>query len=170
MSTKTVFYMGKVKELHSSIGGPAYPSDTPGHFIFNNPITIHYKNQIYTFNEISIGPYFSGRLSFDWNIPHDGKFNIFFSSGHEAYGNDCMSIVVDPQNKKMDYMANGWLKPHQDDALLFCDPVVYFTFDKMTNSGTLKFEFTDLWSGVLECTIDCFVGMPPAAPFLKNVQ
>jgi hypothetical protein len=149
--------MGKVKELHSSIGGPAYPSDTPGHFIFNNPITIHSQSQIHTFNEISIGPYFSGSLSFDKDIPHDGKFNIFFSSGHEAYGNNCISLIVNPV--KVDFMANGWVKPHQDDAILFCDPVVYFTFERKTNKGKLRFEFTDLWSGVLECTIDCFVGM-----------
>jgi hypothetical protein len=154
MSTTTIFYMGKVKELHSSIGGPAYPSDVPGHFTLTPPVTIPYQGQIHTFTEISVGPYFSGSLSFDKNIPHDGKFNIFFSSGHEAYGLDCLSLIVNPQ--KIELNANGWFKPHQDDALLFCDPVVYFTFDRKTKHGKIRFEFTDLWSGVLECTIDCF--------------
>ena len=155
MSRTKVFYMGAIKELHSSIGGPAYASDAPGHFVFNNAITIHDQGQVYTFNGISIGPYFAGSLSFDKDIPHDGKFNAYFSSGHEAYGDSRLSLNNTPQ--KLDFSAQGWFKPRNNDSYLFCDPVVYFTLNKHTHHGDLRFEFTDLWNGVLECTIDCFI-------------
>ncbi len=158
MSKTKIFFMGAVKALHSSIGGPAYASDAPGHFVFENAITIKNQGQVYTFNGISIGPYFSGSLFFDKNIPHDGTFTVYFSSGHEAYGKNCISLEVTPS--QVDVMANGWLRPLNDDAYLFCDPVVYFTLNRYTNHGVLRFEFTDLWNGVLECTIDCCIQVP----------
>ena len=155
MSKVTLFYMGKVKKLLSSIGGSAYNGDDFGNFVFDNDIIIHNEGQIYTFKSISIGPYFSGILIFDPNVEHDCNFNMYFSSGHEAYGTN--SISLNENKSKLNVKSNGWFKAHNNDSLLFCDPVVYFNFNKFTKEGSLKFEFTDLWNGVLKCTIDRFV-------------
>lgn len=153
-STVTIFYKGKVKEL-CSIGGTAYPGDEFGHFIFGNDIILHNQGQTYTFPSISIGPYFCGVLIFDLNIPHDNKFNMYFSSGHEAFGKNRLSMNYG--NRELDITSNGWFKAHNNDHLLFCDPIVYFHFNSKTKKGSIKFEFTDLWNGVLKCEIDEFV-------------